>query len=185
MRGITGAAVAGVLLIPAAPVSAGTQPGSDEDSAIAVYHGRRIRMADGWQGAQACAVVTDTDIRCYDSEAELKEDLGIAAVEHVATADALTAAASCGGSSVYLRLYDDIGFNGATLWRHQTTDWDNLSPYGFDNRMESWINDKSCTTIVADGTSGSGDVLGLAANSSSSNVGLTWKNRASSIYVLP
>jgi hypothetical protein len=47
--------------------------------------------------------------------------------------------------------------------------------------MESWTNTTGCNTVVAENNAGGGDHLTLAAHSSSSNVGTTWKNRASSI----
>jgi hypothetical protein len=49
--------------------------------------------------------------------------------------------------------------------------------------MESWTNSTGCNATVADGNGGSGDRLTLGAHSSSSNVGVSWKNRASSINI--
>ena len=91
---------------------------------------------------------------------------------------------SCGGNGLFVTLYADTGFGGNSLSFPSTGGaWTNLAPYGFDNDMEWWSNTTGCPATVADGTNGTGDRLSLAAHSSSSNVGSTWKNRASSINV--
>jgi len=180
MRKLTTAAFAGALIVPAAAHTAGAAAGG---SVTASYHGRQINLADGWQGAQACAVLTTDDVRCYDSQADLKDALGASARQNQAAQAAPLAA--CGGSGLFVTLYSDTGFGGQSLSFASTNGWTNLAPYGFDNDMESWSNTTGCAATVADGTGGNGDRLSLAARSSSSNVGSTWKNRASSINVAP
>jgi hypothetical protein len=179
MRKLTTAAVAGALVVPAAGHSAGAAPGG---SVTASYDGRQINLAEGWQGAHACAVLSADDVRCYDSEADLNDALGAAARQnHTAQAAPL---AACAGSGLFVTLYADTNFGGNSLSFATTSNaWTNLAPYGFDNDMESWSNTTNCAATVADGTAGNGDRLSLAAQSSSSNVGSTWKNRASSIKV--
>ena len=180
MRKITTAAVAGALIVPAAGHTAGA---AKADAVTASYNGRQINLADGWQGAQACAVLTVDDVRCYDSQADMKDALGASARQNPA-AQASPLASSCGGSGLFVTLYSDTGFGGTSLSFATTSGaWTNLAPYGFDNDMESWSNTTNCAGTVADLTNGNGDRLTLAARSSSSNVGTTWKNRASSINV--
>ena len=181
MRKITTAAVAGALVVPAAGHAVGAAP-APESSVSATYDGRQINLADGWQGAQACAVLTADDVRCYDSQADMKDALGASARQ--VSAGQAAPAASCGGSGLFVTLYADTGFGGQSLSFATTANaWTNLAPYGFDNDMESWSNTTNCGAQVADGTNGTGDLLSLPARSSSSNVGSTWKNRASSIKV--
>ena len=180
MRKLTTAAVAGALIVPAAGHAAGAAPGG---SVTATYDGRQINLADGWQGAQACAVLTADDVRCYDSRADMTDALTGSARQNSAAQAAPLAA--CGGSGLFVTLYANTGSGGQSLSFASTAgNWTNLAPYGFDNDMESWSNTTGCGATVADGTGGSGDRLTLAAHSSSSNVGSTWKNRASSINVL-
>ena len=180
MRKLTTAAFAGALIVPAAGHAAGAAPGG---SVTATYDGRQINLADGWQGAQACAVLTAVDVRCYDSRADMTDALAVSARQNPAAQPAPLVA--CGGSGLFVTLYRDTGFGGQSLSFATTSGaWTNLAPYGFDNDMESWSNTTGCGATVADGTLGSGDRLTLAAHSSSSNVGSTWKNRASSINVL-
>jgi hypothetical protein len=151
------------------------------DGALALYEGRLIDLSDGWDGATACAVLSELDVRCYDSEAEMRDELTALARRDLG--DDMLLSSSCGGSSSFTTLYDDVNFGGASLSFASTSGWVNLSSYGFDNRMESWVNDRDCNATVADGTLGGGAQLTLAANGSSSNVGTDWKNKASSIRV--
>jgi hypothetical protein len=181
MRKITTAAVAGALVVPAAGHAVGAAP-APVASVTATYDGRQINLADGWQGAQACAVLTAADVRCYDSPADMKDALGTSAKQSPVGLDSL--ATACGGSGLFVTLYRDTGLSGQSLSFATTSNaWTNLAAYGFDNDMESWSNTTNCAATVADGTGGGGDQLSLAAHSSSSTVGTTWKNRASSIKV--
>ena len=100
---------------------------------------------------------------------------------HTATSPSVT----CSSPSTLVTLYASTNFSGASLSFVSTNGWTNLAPYGFDNKMESWVNQTACGSIVADGTLGSGAQLTLAARSSAATVGTTWKDRASSINVLP
>ncbi len=178
MRKISSAALAGALVVPAAATAAGAASSS---GVIATYDGRKINLADGWQGAQACVVFTADDVRCYDSQSDIPDPLVAAAQSR--PADGVVTAAACTGSG-FVTLYADIGMGGDSLSFASTSGvWTNLGPYGFNDDMESWTNSTGCNALVADGTGGSGDRLSLAAHSSSSNVGTSWKNRASSINV--
>jgi len=179
MRKITTAAIAGVMVVPAAGHAVGAA--SSDNGVTATYDGRKIDLADGWQGAQACAVLSASDVRCYDSQADMQDALGASARQNPAVQ--LSPLAGCVPSGTFVTLYSDINFGGTSLSFQGTGSWTNLAPYGFDNAMESWTNTTNCNASVADGTGGSGAQLALGAHSSSSNVGTTWKNRASSILV--
>jgi hypothetical protein len=100
---------------------------------------------------------------------------------HSATSPSVT----CSSPSTLVTLYASTNFSGTSLSFASTNGWTNLAPYGFDNKMESWVNQTACNSFVADGTGGSGAQLTLAARSSAATVGTTWKDRASSIDVLP
>ena len=183
MYKVTTAAVAGMMLVPAATSTAAFGAASDA-SVTATYDGRTITMTDGWQGAQACVVLGDSSAHCYDTEAEMRDSLTASAVQaqvHSATSPSVT----CSSPSTVVTLYASTNFTGTSLSFVSTAGWTNLAPYGFDNKMESWANQTACNATVADGTLGSGAQLTLAARSSAATVGTTWKDRASSIDVLP
>lgn len=179
MYKIATAAVAGVLLIPAATSTAGA---AADDPVIATYDGHTINLTEGWGSARACAVLARTDTRCFDSETEMRDALTAAARKaapsHTATPFA------CGGSGIFVTLYADAGLSGRSLSFESTSGFINLAPWGFDNDMESWSNDTGCAALVAENTAGGGAVLSLAAHSSAT-VATTWKNRASSLRVTP
>src|SRR3954463_2342491 len=129
MRKITTAAVAGVLIVPAAGSAAGAA--ADKQSVVATYDGQKINLANGWQGAHECVVYSTDDVRCYDSETDIPDKL-LAAARPVPAEGAVSPLACGGGGAV--SLYRDTGFGGQVL-RFATTDsaWQNLAPYGFDN----------------------------------------------------
>ena len=189
MRRITTAAIAGALLVPAASGVAFADT-STNTGAVATYDGTTINLAAGWQGAHACVVLSTSAVQCYDTEAEMRDALAASAaqspeVRFGAPRAAASPATSCSSPTTLVTLYASTSFGGNSLSFQSTSGWANLSVYGFDNQMESWVNQTPCNATVADGTGGSGDQLTLAARSSSSNVGTTWKDRASSINVLP
>ncbi|MDZ4826014.1 MAG: hypothetical protein SGJ13_06055 [Actinomycetota bacterium] len=169
------------MLVPLTPTvaDASAEP-NDTESAIATYNGNAIRLAESWEGAHACAVLTETDIRCFDTENEMHDALKAAAQKDTESWPA-SSALSCGVSEVAI-LYDGVGFSGDILAFQTTFLWANLANFGFDNRMESWVNNRYCDAKVADGTGGTGGQLTLSARSNSPTVG-AWKNIASSEYV--
>src|SRR6185436_1378412 len=93
-----------------------------------------------------------------------------------------SALGDCGGGSVSVVLFSETNWTGDALYLAATSSWDNLSSFGFDNRMKSWANQKSCNETLADGTNGAGDRLVLGAGQWSLDAG-TWKNKASSAFV--
>lgn len=183
MYKIVTAAVAGALLMPAAANSAAGAAANGDDPVIASYGGHTINLTESWGSAHACAVLASTDVRCFDTEADMRDALKAAALK-VAPRQTVTALA-CGGSGLFVTLYADTGMGGNSLSFASTSGFANLASYGFDDDMESWVNQTGCAATVAENTNGGGAQLSLAAHSSSSNVGTSWKNRASSIKVLP
>ena len=181
MHKITTAAVAGVLLVPASSAALGA---AASGGAVATYDGKTIDLSEGWQGAHACLVVSTAEVRCYDTEREMRDSL-VAAARRAVPTDQVAPSIACSGGGNLVTLYADVSMGGNSLSFVSTSGWVNLAPFGFDNDMESWVNQTPCAAVVADGTGGSSAQLTLAAHSSSSSVGSTWKNRASSINVSP
>lgn len=165
------------LFVPAAHA---TDPGH------AVYHGRDIDLAVSWEGAAVCAVVTPTDTRCYDSQAEADADLatvaGAGSTSSLSGADSLDAA--CGGdTSKWVYLYADANYGGRVLQFQDTGSWQDLATWGFDNQLSSWRNTTACTATVAQNTQGGGSHLSLGAGGASSYVGDAWNDQASSLFI--
>ena len=79
-------------------------------------------------------------------------------------------------------LFSSTNWSGDEIDFVQTTGWANLANYGWNNRMQSWANQKTCSDFLADGNSGGGDVLTLGAGAFQLNAG-AWKNKASSANV--
>jgi hypothetical protein len=186
--GLALATLLGAVVVGAAPAGA-------EGNHYANYKGTTIDLAEDWQGAQACAIVTDDDIECFDSQAELESALAFGDGEGSGDNEAAAAAASStsslttlstyciGRSDLWLTLYDDTGFGGRSLNFRDAAVWQNLSTYTFDNAMGSWANNTFCDALAAWDASGGGSWLTMTARSSNSNVGATWNNQASSIYI--
>jgi hypothetical protein len=178
MRKVSTAAIAGALAVPAAAGAAGAAGTAPNGGVLAQYHGRTINLAESWEGAHVCVQYAAGDVRCYDDASEVEDPLVRAARQQAA---GVAAPLSCSGGGT-VSLFRDIGFGGDELRMPSLSgQWANLGTYGFNNDMESWDNPTNCAAQVADGTGGSGDHLTLAANSSASSVGTSWKNRASSI----
>jgi hypothetical protein len=183
MHKVTTAAVVGVLLVPAATSTAAFAAASDP-SVIATFDGHTIDLADGWQTAHACVVLGTGSVQCYDTEADMRDALAASAVQP-SVRSATSPNITCSSPSNLVTLYASTNFSGNSLSFVSTGGWTNLAPYGFDNKMESWVNQTPCNATVADGTGGTGAQLTLAARSSAATVGTSWKDRASSINVLP
>ena len=182
MHKVTSAALAGVLLAPAVTSTAVADTASP--SIVATYKGQTIDLVNGWGSAHACVVLATASVQCYDTEAEMRDALTASATQP-SQRYALSPSVTCSSPTTLVTLYASTNMTGNSLSFVSTSGWTNLAPYGFDNKLESWRNQTACDATVADGTLGSGGQLTLAARSSATTVGTAWKDRASSINVLP
>jgi hypothetical protein len=166
-------------------------PAKAEPTSKATYHGRTIDLSKSWEGAQACAVLSDEDVRCYDSQAELEKELRSAPENDKASVAAApagnggvsTLSYCLGLSTLWLTLYENTGFGGRALNFRDEGFWQNLSTWSFDNQMSSWDNNTYCDAYASWDANGGGAWLTMSALSSNSNVGATWNNQASAIYI--
>lgn len=168
-------ALAGMLAIPAvtavsAPADAGPMHG-----VLAKYHGRTIDLAQGWQGAHACLAIDRDDVRCYDTSSEM-----YAARDRLLSQRRTLEALSCGSNAV--TVFTGANYSGSSLALYGSANWRNLDGFGFNNTVESWVNQRTCDNLLADGANGAGDWLVLGANSKAASMG-SWANRASSAFV--
>lgn len=83
-----------------------------------------------------------------------------------------------------VRLYDYTGYGTPTLSIYSRGIWLDLSSYGFDNRTASYTIG-ACSAYFADGTSGGGSWYSGSTSAYSANpdMGSSWRDRISSIYL--
>ena len=120
------------LVVSAGPAGAQTPA---EPVVLAGYRGELVDLAKGWNGAQACVVLSRAKVTCYDTTAQADAALG-----YSATADPLVSAAvspSCPGG--WLCLYADR-YGGGRRLQFRDEYWQYLSSYGFDRTTSSWRN---------------------------------------------
>lgn len=128
---------------------------------------------------QACAVLSLTETRCFDSEAEME------AATATPESDSLTALSTyCAGrSDLWLYLYEHSNYGGRVLKFRDANVWQNLTWWDFNDQMSSYKNTTLCTVYIAEHIDGGGSWLSVGALTSSSYVGSWWDNRASSFYI--
>jgi hypothetical protein len=187
-------ALTAAVLVPATEVDASAPPSVsmiDPDGpsqSTAMFEGAKIDLGEGWGEAKACAV-TDTEVRCFRTEATM--DRYLAMRERRAAADApantvgggFAASAASTTCSSSLRLYDGTSFTGSVL--SVAIRWSVLSlwRYGFDNRTSSF-RVGACGVDFFSGSSGGGSAYSGAtwAGGSAASMGY-WDNVVSSIYI--
>lgn len=143
-----------------------------------------------WGDAQACAVFSATDVRCYASEAAM-EAATSAASQSGSGSDSLlapttlsTAVLYCANrSDLWLYLYEHGNYGGRVLKFRDAGLWQNLLPWDFNDKTSSWKNTTYCTVYLAEHENGGGAWLTLPARSQSSYIGDAWNDRVSSLYI--
>ncbi|MDQ1436695.1 MAG: hypothetical protein QOK43_324 [Acidimicrobiaceae bacterium] len=165
------------------PVSAG----AETKGAAAHYEGRMIDLGADWEGAQACVVDGPDDVWCYRTQADMEEAMDGRADATLARLDSTdTIDAYCiNRSDLYLILYENTGFGGRSVSFRDTSTWFDLATYSFDDITSSWKNNTYCDATAATGTAGAGSTLTLTARSSNTDVGATWTDVISSVYISP
>ena len=155
----------------------------EEPTTPALYNGRIIDLAVSWEGASACAVLSATDARCFDSQEELETELGAPVGRAEAEAAMLLLDTYClNRTDLFLTLYADTNYGGTSLNLVVADVWHDLSSYSFDETMSSWKNNTYCDVTAAWNAAGGGTQTTLAARSQASSVG-SWDNNTSSVYI--
>lgn len=172
-------------LVPIPQAGATTQAGTPTGT-WATYKGRFIDLSRDWGTAHACAVLSVTDIRCFDSQGELERTLNRAHVSTTSGAQLrpLTIDAYClNRSDLWLILYDTSNFGGNSVSFRDTGTWFNLSSYSFDNVTSSWKNNTYCDATAAQNADGGGSLLTLAARSQATSMPTGWDDVISSVEI--
>jgi hypothetical protein len=136
------AADAGGVAVPAAQTA-------QNAGVIATYHGKKIDLSEGWQGAQTCAQFSARDVRCYDSEAQFRADAGLPALAK--GVDAKSAAATCG--SGWTCLYEGYNSDGRKLQWSENGLYP-LEGYGFRDKASSVRRGAGCAVELVDAVPG-------------------------------
>ncbi|GIF47510.1 peptidase inhibitor family I36 [Asanoa ferruginea] len=139
-----------VVIMTAVPLAAAPAWGQASEAGLAVYEGRLVDLAKGWDGAQSCVVFSTSDTRCFASHADADKLLGyrrdadplVAQTARSLGAVAAAAVPSC--SSGWLCLYENTNGGGRRL---QFSDeyWHYLSDWGFNRSTSSWRNNQGAS----------------------------------------
>lgn len=137
---------------------------------------------------QACAVMSLTETLCFDSEAEMElatatAVLGANSTDSTNSAATAFAGYCAGRSDLWLYLYEHSNYGGRVLKFRDADLWQNLTWWDFNDKMSSYRNTTLCTVYIAEHADGLGAWLTVGALTSSTYVGATWNDRASSFYI--
>ncbi|MER6773997.1 peptidase inhibitor family I36 protein [Streptomyces bacillaris] len=84
---------------------------------IATYNGRKINLADGWQGAQACSEVPSGEVHCYDTTEKADQALAAIASTTVRSPESGGSSAKPGGAFGPAAI-EDCAYGYVCLWEH-------------------------------------------------------------------
>ncbi|MVO84292.1 hypothetical protein GPA10_05760 [Streptomyces sp. p1417] len=118
-------------------------PGTAEPAGpvIADYNGRKINLAESWEGATSCTELPDGDVHCYDTDEEALADPALPAASREATRQAEAAPGALlrlPSRCVYdyWCLYSDVSHEGKIL-RFSEDGTKKLKSYGMRNKLSS------------------------------------------------
>lgn len=115
----------------------GSQAYAVAHGAVATYHGGRINLAEGWQGAQVCVEDSPTNVNCYDSDAAFRRAAGLPTARLMS----VTIAAPFPDCPYpYACVYENINYGGRHLIFHDPGKHD-FGRYGFRDKTSSAAND--------------------------------------------
>ncbi|WP_329304656.1 peptidase inhibitor family I36 protein [Streptomyces anulatus] len=89
---------------------------AEAEPVIATYNGKKINLADGWQGAQACSEVPTGDVYCYDSAEEA--DQALTAIAPAPQSPESVAVSAKGSGEFGPTASGDCGPGWVCLWEH-------------------------------------------------------------------
>ncbi|MFJ7903897.1 peptidase inhibitor family I36 protein [Streptomyces sp. NPDC096198] len=127
------------------PTEEGADPAADPvHPVIADYEGRKINLAESWEGANICTELPSGEVHCYDTDQEALADPALPAEVRAKSlrASALGAADphdNCDAD--YWCLYQDANYKGRRL-QFSSDGKKNLGDYGFRDRLSSvfyWV----------------------------------------------
>lgn len=172
-------ALTALSVVPATAASGQKEPVGKQ----ATYEGRTIDLGRGWQGAQACAAWSDTDIRCYRSVEDMIEDEGGGGNGDVGS-QAKSDCPSGWFSNEWFCLFEFSNWQGRMLKFKDPNYCQYLYQYGFNNQAGSYANTLADSVAVYDATYSCSNWLATFSGHSSSAYLNSLNDRISSIYII-
>ena len=144
----TTAALSAVFIATSAVDGATAQPAgpaTGAHSVIADYHGKKIDLAKGWQGAQVCVEYPDAKVNCYSTVAESDRATAAYRATHAMPAAATKAGVSPQSIndclSPWVCLWQNVNYSGHKLeW--STPGTKTLGKWGFRDKTSSACNNR-------------------------------------------
>ena len=151
---------------------------SPNPGVIAYFNGGTINLANGWEGAQVCAVAA-TGTYCFSSQAGYQAWLSNSSV---VTDIGSTSNTNCPSA---LDLFSATGYKGTELSLLDEAVWINLSTYGFSAKTNSY-KVGACKASMTAAANGGGSVYPgpMAAGTNASSMQSGWASRIASAYIL-
>lgn len=157
------------------------------ETGLATFEGTQIDLAADWGEAGACLVWQQAGgIECFRTEEEMDE-----LAEQLEEADTLgggfrISASQCSG---WLRLYEHINYGGRVLQFRDRGFWQNLTNYGFNDKLSSY-RVGPCGCHLAEHINGGGwwypgnTSAGAVVSDMRQNGRYpSWNDRVSSLYI--
>lgn len=113
---------------------------TEEQSVEASYNGRTIDLQEDWEGAEYCAVHSEDDVRCYDSEAEMVEDEGGPSLSPLAKDDCPSGVLEHEWYCLFSYEDWDMTPADARMLKFKDPGCQSLATYDFANQASSWVN---------------------------------------------
>jgi len=172
--------IAGLVgLIMITVVGGGQYAGASQgDDSLAAYNGAWINLAEGWDGANVCAV-TEGGNFCFattsDYQTWLASPSGLVDV-------GFSPDTNCSSA---LDLYSSTNYGGSELSLLDEGVWLNLSTYGFSDKTNSY-KVGACQVSMTSAPNGGGSVYPgpMTAGTDAASMESGWSNRIQSAYIL-
>ncbi|MEU5941644.1 peptidase inhibitor family I36 protein [Micromonospora sp. NPDC047548] len=159
------------------------------DPSLASFQGRTIDLSKSWEGAQVCAVLSLSEVRCYASNSEASADLASRITSTGTPRDAagpIGTLAWHGCDNDWLCIYEHADFGGRKL---QFSDeyWHDLDEWGFVDMTSSWVNNQGGSWTGCSGSDsgtlgdGAGNNRTMTDCTASANLG-SYNDKAEDIH---
>lgn len=175
--------VASAMLALTVAGAGATEP--EGNGVVAGFETSTLHLASSWGEAKACVIWSEEGIaECFRTEAAM--DAFLANLDgRQREFEGPSSAAAGSACSGYLRLYDGAGYGTPVLSLRDRYQWQNLSNFGFNQKVSSF-KVGPCATDFADYANGGGGwypwYLTEAYDQAASMIS-GWNNDVSSIYI--